>query len=356
MTIPRCKKEKALECLTLIKAGSRLMRRSFQSTAGLLNWFCYVLPLMKPHLAPFFRSAHSWCQVNKQLIVPELRRLLEILDEGFWVTKDWKSLDVCAGWQLASVNGQAIHTRRQLLDASVQCGIVKVSFWAQDTAKVRASFEVAAAARRWQRTIRQAPRVFLCRPFHDLPGVGAADASASKMSACIGGWWHHSAEAPQLEGIFWFSLTLTQKDFPDHYGLHDDLGRDIAFFEALAQLVLFVLRTEPLQNPSKLRCHGCSMKIRLRQLCDNAPSIGAINKLHSMAMPLGIVLQAIAHHASIRNASVAVSHIAGERNVWADRLSRPDLYSEFAAQLSADRQRAMDARDVRRILLCHQHL
>ncbi len=98
------------------------------------------------------------------------------------------------------------------------------------------------------------------------------------------------------------------------------------------------------------------MKIRLRQLCDNAPSIGAINKLHSMAMPLGIVLQAIAHHASIRNASVAVSHIAGERNVWADRLSRPDLYSEFASQLSADRQRAMDARDVRRILLCHQHL
>ena len=228
--------------------------------------------------------------------------------------------------------------------------MVKVTFWSQDTTKVRASWEVATAARQWQLTLQQVPRVFLCRPHHELAGAAAADASASQQHACIGGWWSTRTDPQDPKEIFWFSLWLSHDDFPAHYELHEDLGRNIIFFEALAQLVLFVLRTAKMNVASPRNGRGCSTVIRLRQLCDNASSVGAINKLHTMSKPLDVVLQAFAHHASVMQAKVAVTHIAGERNIWADRLSRPDWYPEFTRQLLANRKQHLDAGSLRRIL------
>ena len=119
-----------------------------------------------------------------------------------------------------------------------------------------------------------------------------------------------------------------------------DAQKDISFYEALAQLCLFVCRIPPRQPGSPAPAlHG---NLMMRQLCDNMSAVGAINKLFSTASPMCWVMQAFAHYASRANAEVHVCHVAGARNEWADMLSRAAEYSDFVNMLPPENKVEVD--------------
>ena len=60
----------------------------------------------------------------------------------------------------------------------------------------------------------------------------------------------------------------------------------------------------------------------MRQLCDNAAVAASTQKMLSLKAPLAFVLQAISYHAVAHGVQLTSAHCAGERNGWADDLSR----------------------------------
>ena len=85
------------------------------------------------------------------------------------------------------------------------------------------------------------PSLKECLPLSEIPGEGAADACAFKGKAYLGGWFS-SMSNPSLRDIKWFSLELSPEGMPSHFEMNSEPQRDIAFWEALAQAVLLLLR------------------------------------------------------------------------------------------------------------------
>ena len=70
---------------------------------------------------------------------------------------------------------------------------------------------------------------------------------------------------------------------------------------------------------------------------DNTSAEAGINKLFTTTEPLSEFLKLVASWSARRNVQLAVSRLAGEKNVWADELSRSKL-QRFARRM-ADRER-----------------
>ena len=96
--------------------------------------------------------------------------------------------------------------------------------------------------------------------------------------------------------------------------LQDTAQRYIACFETLAQLALAML------------AHGtCSARLwsfTLPAASDNAPTEAGLDKLWSTAEPLRTFLKLAAAWAAKHHVDSQVTHLAGEKNTWADALSR----------------------------------
>jgi hypothetical protein len=106
---------------------------------------------------------------------------------------------------------------------------------------------------------------------------------------------------------------------------------NIAFYEALAQVLLLLLRTE--------HSGASSVGIAVKQWCDNMPAVGAIAKLHTTSKPLCWALQALAYVSFKHKAEVFVSHLSGVKNVWADALSRPEKFDSWIPSFATARRK-----------------
>ena len=150
-----------------------------------------------------------------------------------------------------------------------------------------------------------------------LQSYAAADAMAKGENFGIGGWLITSSQCA------WFS---------EQYGvseahalrpqLQDSAQRYIACFDTLAQLALAMMahRACP-QSSGRLRCRQRQATLRLKQVSTNSG-------VWSTAEPLGSSLswQKLGQHgAAYSSWLLRVTHIAGEKNTWADALSRNRL-------------------------------
>ena len=77
--------------------------------------------------------------------------------------------------------------------------------------------------------------------------------------------------------------------------------------------------------------------LAVRQRCDNMGVVGANDKALSMKRPLADVLQSTTIFCAQHRVQLHISHIAGERNDWADWLSRgrskhPNWWSRLSAE------------------------
>ena len=140
----------------------------------------------------------------------------------------------------------------------------------------------------------------------------------------IGGWISAASE------FFWFSeswsMTEVRRFWPE---LTKTAQAYISCFETLPQLALAML--------AHRRLHSRHFKFVLPAASDNTSAEAGINKLFTTTEPLSRFLKLVASWSAQHNVHLAVSHLAGEKIVWADELSRSKL--QRFARRTADRER-----------------
>ena len=175
--------------------------------------------------------------------------------------------------------------------------------------------EAKQAAEHWRYMLRSAFALHSLWTPMAMHLHAAADAFADEHNAGIGCWL--SLERPSSPSeVFWFSVAFNFNDIPDWWRelASSDIQRSISSFELLAQVALVAAKFAIWGREAQ------TVSIELR--CDNTPAEGVSNKLfttNSRLIPIVLNLMAWLTTANVR---VAVSHIAGSANEWADRLSR----------------------------------
>ena len=85
--------------------------------------------------------------------------------------------------------------------------------------------------------------------------------------------------------------------------------------------------------------HNSFAWISLRELCDNARVMCLSQEGLSLHQPLAAVLQFTALYAAEHHMQLKITHVAGQRNIWADALSRgPSVNTEFWRDLDISKK------------------
>ncbi|CAE7518462.1 unnamed protein product [Symbiodinium natans] len=302
---------KLLEQLAALRRTPKVHRRALEAVLGLLTWATTMSPQLRPFLAPLYNDLHSAKGTLHSIPASQWTHFYQSLDDracvqhtaGMWLPKQAKLLEVGnikieskadvprvpkssqRTWvRLADPHRHEVHLKRQSRDALL---------WLEQVFKHS------------NRVPLQLPAMLQC--------LSAADAMAKGTKVGIGGWICTSS------GFAWFSeifcMTEVRAIWPQ---LKDDAQLYIACFEVLAQLALLQLAWQ--------RMRGHRMQFILPTGCDNTAAESGINKLFSTAEPLSTFLRMVADWAHRHNVQLAVSHLAGEKNTWADELSRDKLH------------------------------
>ena len=150
-----------------------------------------------------------------------------------------------------------------------------------------------------------------------LPSTpGAADAWATGPNFGIGGWFINSNKQKETispSDIFWFSHQGSISDLPDNQDWNQNLQKNIASLELLAQLALLWCRRDFIMNSP--------YQVNLIHDCDNIGSVATNNKLFSTKKPLCYVLQATVSWARSLRYSLDLNHLPGRD--WLSRDRKP---------------------------------
>lgn len=123
-------------------------------------------------------------------------------------------------------------------------------------------------------------------------------------------------------------MDLQTADLPTWLQAQVPANQRIAFFELLAQAALCFLRMR--ENP------GSSSTVAFAHRCDNAASVGAVQRYFTVKEPLCFALQALSYHAACFHCEVTVSHVPGVQNTLADHISRHRFHAQTIALLNPD--------------------
>ncbi|CAE7390246.1 unnamed protein product [Symbiodinium sp. CCMP2456] len=138
--------------------------------------------------------------------------------------------------------------------------------------------------------------------------LSAADAFADKDRVGIGGW------LSTAQHFIWYSEIFTA----------EQVRAEWPQLTALAQCSWQLLRAR-------------HVRFVLPTASDNTSAEAGLNKLFSTAEPLGTFLRLAATWAHLHRVQFQVEHLAGEKNTWADALSRGRI--AFIKHRSAERTR-----------------
>ncbi|CAE7724435.1 unnamed protein product, partial [Symbiodinium sp. CCMP2456] len=311
--LPEDKRIRLLGALQLLRvAGAMVSRKHLEQLVGLLSWFVSGVRWLRPWLRQLFHLLHKPSVVLRALDSAQLTEISQVVSlEGEIHTCPFLS-DVMQGWRILEVGHVPSQGPRDLLKAQVKQGRAWVKFGDGCSKEVRVSKEEAQVADFYHSLVSKNVEVQLVHK--KGPHVlAAADA--------------YAAELPD-----WFV---------QEHG-RSDLQKYICALEALAQLVL----SKSLIADSRVGpTFSCVGQVVLRQSCDNSGVCGAVSKASSMRRPLADVLQAMAMLCMQRQVVLQASHVAGQRNTWADLLSRGRAANgspEFWASLDSRRSRTAD--------------
>ena len=143
----------------------------------------------------------------------------------------------------------------------------------------------------------------------DLP-CSPTPASLRVGPSCFVFWafWGYNTQC------VWFSdtweVTQVRKFWPE---LNERAQAYIACSETLAQLRLAMLALR--------RLHAQHLRFVLHSASDNTSAEAGINKLFTTTKPLCRFLKLVASWSARQNVQLAVTHLAGEQDAWADKLS-----------------------------------
>ena len=322
----------------LLVAGTRVNRDDLQSTTGLAMWYTSAANLLRPWLCDFYRNLQKPGPVWKSLEEPQVIELLQKLSDSCMVTCNLELSDVRKGWKLVEINDSAVTCTADLLGPRWKRGRVRLKFFDFDSKAIKVDEALAASARLFLNSVAVDAEWRVA----GLPATNmhaAADAFATKDHAGIGGWFVTSPTWPEAaEELYWFSCQITRDMLPASWGMSDDLSKYIATFECIAQWVLLESR----------QAFGLPNEVSLRQHCDNLGVTELSAKLITTKAPLCYALQGLAFTAARAGQVISLTHRAGERNEFADMLSRLEdaKYSFFKNSLSPQRRFSFNLREL----------
>ena len=300
-------------------AKLRAQLKKLESGLGLLMWATSTARHLRPYLAPLYKDLHSARGTLKQIHHSQWQPFLDSLN------------------QEAVVSRQPIRVWLPLHARSVAVGSTDVRCKA-DIPNVppahKAQWIRIADPRRAEIHLRDDSRDAIDRLeacfSHDrlrslrqrplLQCYAAADAMAQGDTVGIG--WIVTANS-----VAWFSEQYRVAEVRSMWpALQDTAQKYIACFETLAQLALAML--------ARSTCAAWHWSFTLPAASDNAPTEAGLDKLWSTAEPLGTCLKLAAAWAAKHHVDFQVTHLAGEKNTWADALSRnkPSVFAHRTAQ------------------------
>ena len=287
----------------------KVSRQGLMKVLGLLIWATQARLTLRSFLAPLYRAAHSRSQKLACLSLEQVEELLPLLNGDLEVVSSPEKGDVQKGWRLAGVGARGCRdlgmVQRLLKQPKLRNGKIWLRFLAWGSTVKLPPAAVAALKVLRQQLLGQ--RFSLMQPT-SLPN-GAADAWACAHLAGLGGWF-------EAEGkLYWFHLELKAQDMPEDWGWPDVMQKAIGALELLGQLALVILRC-------RLGAATIGQVLNIRQQCDNMGAVGSVAKGLCTHFPLGAALITLATVCIGSNVDLHLSHLAGERNVEADALSR----------------------------------
>lgn len=337
--MPQQKSDKLLPQLaTLCVPQAKLERRLVEKVIGLLVWFACGCPWLKPWLEPLYHILHKPKAVPRLVNLCQFAEIVAALDSNLVVCKHVTSCDVCLSWRLHSVSNAVVkpQARDALCTPRVRNGQVSLVFFDYGSPRTASCDRSVWAARLFYNAIVSHIGIPLSIS-EASQCIGAADAFATSTTAGIGGWWVSAGLSPSAANVQWFSFQLSRKDLPAWFRCLESssLQSCIVALEALAQLVLLVLRCR--SAPGESKC-----VLRFAQLCDNQAVTFATLKMLSTKQPLCYVLQALGFYCCEYRVALTCSHVAGVRNEWADCLSRDVVPAGFNIEF----RRSLDIQDL----------
>ena len=304
----------------------RVPRRVLAQLLGFLLWATQVRLALRAFLAPLFKRLNRPGARLQCLGWGQLEELSLLLEDGLVVQRAASTSDVQKGWRLCEIGkqpvGSVVEAKRLLRQPRVLTGKVWVRFsvW---TANVDLDQVCLAAMSVLQRAFRDnssswAGEVVL--------NNGAADAWAGASVAGLGGWFCSGGQ------LWWFHLDIKGGQLPSAWACPERLQEAICALELLAQLALVLAR-------AKIVGGKFTHAVRLRQFGDNLAVVASCSKGLSTSGTLSFALMTLASACLDLGVTLDMSHMAGERNVEADSLSRlndpespapsPELQSKF---------------------------
>ena len=305
------KLEKLRAQLHALLQHSKCPRKSLEACLGLLMWVTTLCTFLRPMLSPLYRDLHSGKGTLKSIPARLWSQFLHALDVGAKIIACPPGLWLPRGARITSVGSRPVSAKSDIppAPASHKPTYVRV----QDPARQECHLgKDSQAALRWLLSCMQfCPQLPLSMP-PLLHCMCAADAMAEGNQVGIGGWLSTS------DSFLWFACTWSMDDVRQTWPfLVKDAQKYIACFEVLAQLAL-------------LQCTYARLNHRHQRFCmpsgtDNSPSEAGLNKMFSTADPLSHFLKLAAQWAHARGVQLLLTHVPGDKNTWADELSRSKL-------------------------------
>lgn len=272
-----------------VRQGERLSKEALRKGTGRLQWVSGILPWYRPWLCELYRLLNKPGLVWRKLSQGDLEAVFHALDGSNKLRWSVKGTGLRRGLSLSYVGKHKVKADERWCGWRPQGGgCVAFADWDAPKVKVTAAAEEAIGL--WMQAMGTGDSLLQCAIRRRDGGEAAADAMASAGRASLGGWWMEQGNEDWGEA-WWFRMELDEQGVKDWFLIAGEWGHDIVFFEALAQLVLFVLRT---------RQSGLSGGT-LVQACDNETTVLAHGKGMSTADPLGFVLQALGRWKCWRN-------------------------------------------------------
>ena len=286
-------------------------RKSLEACLGLLMWATTLSTYLRPMLAPLYRDLHSGKGTLKSIAPRLWPQFLHALDASAKVVDCPPGLWLQRGSRITAVGARNVACKADIpaVPATHKPTYVRIADPARNEVHLGKDSQ---SALRWLASCMQfTPRHSLQLP-PVLHCICAADAMAQGRQVGIGGWLSTSS------AFLWFACTWDVDDVRAVWPfLTKEPQKYIACFEVLAQLAL-------------LQCTWRRLRYKHQRFCmpaatDNSPSEAGLNKLFSTSEPIAHFLKLAAQWAHARGIQLMLTHLPGEKNAWADELSRDKL-------------------------------
>ena len=312
VTIPDSKRTKLLGLCRKLLTSSKCSRKTLEQFLGLAMWITQLFKSMRTWLYSFYHDLHSIPASHYSIDPSNWHHFTRCLDNQLIFISKPTGTAIPAGSKLIQVRHQTI----QSLSDLVSCPTTDRRIWIRlrdpGSSKRKLSTHSQKALKMFEQWLQYLSPVISMWPKPQWHGLCVADAFAANDKAGIGGAVHFPSGLCK-----WFSIPLCSADFTAlNIPMHDNLQKDISSLETLAQIALIFMTTR--FQP------GFRIPIRIPTLSDNSAAESVSNSLFTTTMPLALFTEKLSMLISSTGIEVDTSHIAGEHNDLADKLSRWD--------------------------------